>query len=67
MPRKQRFKPSRKPKPMPSAQTPESTQREPSSMQPNDATRVPDEDRPTTVVDGHVPGHQEHQDRIELR
>jgi hypothetical protein len=60
MPRKQRFKPSRKP----TAQTPERTQREPSSMQQNDGPRAPDEDRPKTVVDGHTPGHQE---RIEAR
>ena len=66
MPRKQRFKPSRKPKPMPTAQMPEGTQRESSSMQQqqNEGARAPEEDHPNPVVDLHMPGRQ---DRIEAR
>jgi len=57
MPRKQRFKPSRKLKPIPTTQSP-------AGAQDDDAPRAPDEDRAQIAVEGRVP---EHQDRIEAR
>ena len=45
MPRKQRFKPSRKPKPIPAAQAQEAAELERSSVQLDDIARAPDADR----------------------
>lgn len=68
MPRKQRFKPSRKPKPISTTQMPEDAEvQRPSmqhSMQHDDAMRALDEDRATSAGEGRAP---EYQARIEAR
>ncbi len=46
MPRKQRFKPSRKPKPIPAAQAQEAAERERPGVHADDMTGAPESDRP---------------------
>jgi hypothetical protein len=64
MPRKQRFKPSRKPKPISTTQTLEDAEVQRPSMQRDDAMRALDEDRATSAGEGRAP---EYQDRLEAR
>ena len=59
MPRKQRFKPSRKPKPMPVAQAQDGAQIERMNAQPDEGSRASEANRPETAADGGTPRREE--------
>lgn len=59
MPRKQRFKPSRKPKPMPTTQAHEGAELDRSSAQREEATRAPESDRQDPSAEAKAPPRPE--------
>jgi hypothetical protein len=59
MPRKQRFKPSRKPKPIPTAQAQEAAELGRQGVQLDDAARAPETERPEHPADNRSPRREE--------
>lgn len=59
MPRKQRFKPSRKPKPIPAVQAQEGAEVGRQGVQLDDATRAPEPERHEPGADNRSPRREE--------
>jgi hypothetical protein len=59
MPRKQRFKPSRKPKPIPAAQVQEGAEIGRQGVQLDDAGRAPEKERPEPPAADRLPHREE--------